>query len=212
MSPRPPQFLVATLLALTSVAPVAAGHPAHEVWLGIGGAASSEKNIFNVASDIKSQPEFVISLGYMHNLDAQKAVGFHFYGGIETTPSFFVSGPSGTQSTTFELSTYNIGARYRQTLFRGRIAPYVFVGASLATGSIESGTTGRLDYTGVSACVGPGAAVSLGKNFMMSAELFGSLGSAKWKERPFANSTDDKFDPSLLGGTVNFSVVWGQKQ
>ena len=202
----------AAVLALMLASPGLADYPVHEIWIGGGGASSSESSIFNVPSDLKFKPEAVFSLGYMHNYDERRAMGFHIYGASETTPDVALIGPSGLTTTTFDLYTYNFGVRYRQTFLRGGISPYAFVGASFASGSVESKATGGLNSSGFSVCLGPGAAVALGRSFMLSADLFGSFGSAKWKEKPFANSTSDKFDPSLIGGTLNISFVWGSNQ
>ena len=203
---------VATVICAAGAPNATAAYPAHEVWFGIGGGSSPEKRIFNVPSDLQSSPDAVISFGYMKNLDGRKAIGIHLYGGSETTPAVTLTGPSGTISTGFDLNTFNLGVRYRHTFLRGGIAPYGFMGASAAYGSVESPATGTLVYKGFSGCLGPGAAVELGRRFMLSAELFASFGSAQWNTRPFANSSDDAFDPSLLGGTLNISLVWGRRE
>ncbi len=94
--------------------------PAHEVWLGIGGAAAFEKDIFNVPSDIESSPDLAISLGYLHNLDERSAVGFHIYGTTEETPTVYVVDAFGNiVATSFTLDTFNIGMRGRRTFSRG---------------------------------------------------------------------------------------------
>ena len=58
--------------------------PGHEVWLGLGGASSFEKHVFNVPDDLKSAPDLAITFGYMYNLDPRWAVGVHVYGTSET--------------------------------------------------------------------------------------------------------------------------------
>src|SRR5262249_5720509 len=113
-------------------------------------------------------------------------------------------------NTTFDLYTYNMGVRYRHTIMRGRLSPYAFVGASWAFGSVEASITGSLKYTGFSACVGPGATLALGQHLLVSAELFGSFGTANWEQKPFSNSTGDEFNPGLVGGTVNVGIAWGR--
>ena len=207
---------VASCVLLLAPAPAAfaavagTGLPAHEVWFGLGGASSPEKDIFNVPNDLESKPELVLNLSYMHNLDAQKAFGIHLYGATETTPTVTVVDESGSpQNTTFDLYTYNLGVRYRHTFMRGSLSPYAFVGAGWAFGTVEASITGSLKYTGFSACVGPGAVYAFGGNFRVSAELFGSFGSATWEQKPFGNSTGDEFNPGLLGGTLNLGLAWG---
>lgn len=202
---------VCLLVSAIGAGPAAANYPGHEVWIGVGGGASFEKSIFNVPDDIKSTPELVLSLGYMKNLNERSAVGFHIYGGTETTPEVTLVGPGGTQRVKFELNTYNIGFRYRHTFSRGGISPYAFVGASWANGIIDSAPTGQLEYNGISTVAGPGASVSLGRHFLLTAEGIGSFGVANWESAPFDNSTGKEFNPSLAGGTLNLSFVWGRQ-
>ena len=205
--------LVALAVALAvSAAPLpcaAANLPGHEIWLGAGGAASFEKDIFNVSGDLSSTPDAAISMGYYMNLDARRAIGFHIYGGAETTPAVVLQGPSGTMLTAFDLYTYNLGPRYRYTFARGGIAPYLFAGMSWAFGDVESSTTGALNYKGFSVCAGSGAGVALGRHFMLSLEGIGSFGMANWETQPFLNSSGKKFNPSIAAATLNLSFVWG---
>ena len=186
--------------------------PAHEIWLGAGGAASFEKDVFNVVADFESSPEAAYSLVYLANLNARLAVGLHIYGGSETSPEFLIQDQSGvTQLVKLDLNTFNFGARGRYTFTRATLSPYVLAGLSLAGGSIDSKVSGELTYTGVSACVGAGAGIGLGRHFMLSAEGFGSFGTANWKQPPFGNSSGKEFNPSIAGGTINLGFVWGTK-
>jgi len=195
-----------------NASPASAAFPGHEVWIGFGGAASGEKNIFNTPTDLESSPDVVTNIMYTRNFDATKALGLHFYGGTETTDKVTLTSSSGTVDTEFDLNTFNIGARYRHTFSRGTISPYLFGGASYAFGSIQSSPTGELNFTGVSGVVGPGASLRLGKNFLLSAELFASFGTATWEQAPFTNSSGDEFDPSLYGGTINIGFGWGWQE
>src|SRR5262245_58666549 len=90
------------LLLATPAAGTAADFPRHEVWFGLGGASSPEKDIFNTPSDLESSPELLMSFGYTMNLDAQKAVAFHIYGATETTPTVTLTGGSGSVNTQFD--------------------------------------------------------------------------------------------------------------
>ena len=129
-------LLAPTPAAFAAVA--GTGLPAHEVWFGLGGASSPEKDIFNVPNDLESKPELVLNLSYMRNLDAQKAFGIYLYGATETTPTVTVVDESGSpQNTTFDLYTYNLGVRYRHTFMRGSLSPYAFVGAGWAFGKVD---------------------------------------------------------------------------
>ena len=199
------------LIATTCAARAATDYPRHEVWLGFGGAAAFEKSVFNIPNDIASTPDVAINLGYTLNLDARRAVGFYMYGGSEATPSILLQTSAGSRPASFDLNTYNLGVRYRHVFVRGALVPYVFVGGSLVAGGASEAQFGNLSCTGVSACAGPGASMRLGRNFMLSAEGIGSFGVATWERAPFASSSGKNFNPSLVGGTVNLSVVWGTK-
>lgn len=199
------------LSSALGAAPSASDYPEQEVWFGVGGAGSFEKNIFNVPNAIASTPDVVSSLGYIVNLDARRAVGFQLGVSGETVPSFVSPGPGGSPLGPFDLSLGNLGMRYRHTFSRATLSPYLFVGAGWAVGSLESSATGSLDYSGISVCAGPGASVRLGRHFMISAEGIGSFGWAKWNTQPLPTSSGRQFNPSLVGGTVNLSFVWGDK-
>ncbi len=203
-----------TLLAASSASAAvtrAADVPRHEISLGFGWAGSFEKSIFNVSPDIASTPEMAMSLSYLFDLDSHWAVGLHVYGTDETTAELAIEDPGGfTHLTSFDLFTSNFGVRARYTVLRGTITPYVYAGASLASGSIESRSTGTLDYSGWSFCAGPGASLALGRSWRAGLEGFVSMGRANWKDMPFVNSSSRDFDPSIAGVLLNFSVVWGR--
>jgi hypothetical protein len=197
------------MLALSWGASEAADHPKNEVWLGFGGASSLEKSVFNVPNDIASVPEAAVSLGFLRNLNARHAIGFHLYGAYETTPEIAFQGASGSQLVRFELGTTNVGVRYRYAFARRALVPYLFAGANLVGVSIQSDATGEIGAYGASGCIGPGLGVRLGRHFMLSAEGVASFGNASWEKPPAPNSSSTDYDPSLLGGTVNLSYVWG---
>jgi hypothetical protein len=171
-----------------------------------------EQDIFNVPGDLASEPEMLISFGYLFNIDERDAVGFSVYGGTETTPAVMLLLPGGTTAVpiSFELDTYNTGVRLRHTFSRAKFAPYVWVGLNVATGVIDNPQTGQLEYSGVSAGVGPGVLVALGRHFSLALEGIASFGTANWKTQPFANSSGREFNPGLLGATANVAFSWGR--
>jgi hypothetical protein len=203
------RFAVWVMLALSAGASEAADPPKYELWLGFGGAGSPEKSVFNVPNDIASVPEAAVSLGFLRNLNARSAIGLHLYGAAETTPEIPFQGASGSQPVRFDLATGNVGVRYRYAFARRNLVPYLFAGANLVGATIQSSATGEIGGYGASACIGPGLGVRLGRHFMLSAEGIASFGNANWEKLPASNSSSTKFDPSLLAGTVNLSVVWG---
>jgi hypothetical protein len=186
--------------------------PRHEVWLGFGGGASPEKTIFNVPDDLASQPELLIGFGYLYNIDASDAVGFHVYGGTETLPEVAVLPPGATAPVpfAFDLDTYNIGLRVRHTFTRKRLSPYFWAGVNVAQGTISNPGTNDLDYSGYSVGVGPGVLMQLGPHFSLSVEGVASFGAAKWKIEPFSNSANRDFNPGLLGVVANMGFGWGR--
>jgi hypothetical protein len=78
------------------------------------------------------------------------------------------------------------------------------VGFSLTGSAIAENGGG-----GVSACVGPGVGIPLGRHFMLSAEGIASFGTARWEKLPVSSATSRTFDPSILAGTINLNYVWG---
>jgi len=201
------RLAVCVILALSWTSVQAADHPQNEIWLGFGGASSSEKSVFNVPNDIASVPEGAVSLGFLHNLNARHAIGFHLYGAFENTPEIMFQGAS--QSARFDLTSSNFGMRYRYAFAHRTLVPYLFAGANAVGASVQSSATAEVFAYGVSGCVGPGLGVRLGRHFMLSAEGVASFGKARWEKLPAANSSSTDFDPSLLAGTINLSVVWG---
>lgn len=204
---RSSALVLCALVSAFGSARAADDYPKHEVWFGAGGAYSFERNIFNVPNGIASTPEVFISLGYIRNLSARRAVGIHILGGFETTP-VVLPGAGASPVGPFDLAQGSLGMRYRYTFSRGSPSPYLFVGSNWANGGIES-RTGTLDYNGFSMSAGPGASVRMGRHFLLSAEGVGSFGRARWKTKPLPTSTGREFNPSLVGGTVNLSFVWG---
>jgi len=209
------RFTTMLVLGLMEFAPgvglAAANDPKHEVWFGYGGAAAFEKSVFDIPNDVASTPDMMISLGYLMNLDAKWAFGLHLYGGSELLPPVLVQTPSGSQFTEFELNTYNVGMRFRRSFARGAFAPYAFVGFSLVAGGTSGGGMSDHLFTGISACAGPGLSFRFWRNFMLSAEGIGSIGSATWETPALASSSGTKFNPSLAGFTLNLRAVWGTR-
>jgi hypothetical protein len=203
------RLAVWVMLALSSGASEAADSPKYEVWFGFGGASSPEKSVFNVPNDIASVPEAAVSFGFLRNLNARSAIGLHLYGASETTPEIPFQGASGSQPARFDVTTANLGVRYRYAFANRNLVPYLFAGANLVGTTIESSATGEIGGYGASGCIGPGLGVRLGRHFMLSAEGIASFGNANWEKLPAPNSSSMKFDPSLLAGTVNLSVAWG---
>jgi len=188
--------------------------PRHEIWVGFGGGTSPEKSVFNVPDDLASEPEVLISFGYLYNINAGDAVGFHVYGGSETLPAVSVLPPGATTPVpyAFDLDTYNFGVRLRHTFTRKTVSPYIWAGVSVANGTLSNADTGDLDYSGYSVVAGPGVLIQIGRKFLMSVEGIASFGGANWKTDPFANSESRDFNPSLLGATANLSFGWGSTQ
>ena len=206
-----PFTLAISFLASAPGAARAAGDVrAHEFWFGGGGAKGFDRAIFNVPDDIRSTPDGVYTMGYMHNVDAHRAIGFCVYGTTETTPTVLLADTAGFYPTKFDLNTYNFGMRGRYTFTRETVVPSVSGGVNLAWGSVESKKTGELTYSGVSLYLGSQLGLPLGRRFMLSAELFGSFGFAKWKRKPFLNSGSDGFNPSIAGIAFDVSYLWGK--
>ncbi len=184
--------------------------PRHEVWLGMGSARSSEAHVFNTADDVPSNPESALGFGYWCNLDPHLAVGLNVYGTTEVSPEVSVVDAAGQPvATTFDLNTYNYGARVRWTFFRGSFAPYAYVGLNVADGIAESDAIAPLEYRGRSACYGFGATVAFARSFRLAVETVTSSGTARWSQ-PLAGSTSATIDPSFTGALVHVGFAWGE--
>lgn len=178
----------------------------HELCFGLGYATSSEKDPVNIADDAKLSPGFGINLAYRYHVTELMSLGLHMYGYQAKTPEYVVLDPQGNRRTvSFSLSSINFGVQGRYAFVRSTVMPYIFAVLNLAFGTIQEEQTGTLGYSGVSAGGGLGASVFLSDRIALSLEGVASFGSARWKQKPFLNSTGTDFNPVMIGVFVNFS-------
>ena len=183
----------------------------YQLSFGLGTATSFEKNIMNVTSDVGIEPGILVHLAFYQNLSETFALGCRIYGYAETLPEFWVSTQGGTPTTTkFDFTAADIGLEGRYYFRRESVQPFVFGLLNLCSGSIESSELGKLNSRCLSVGLGGGGNILLSENWLLTLELFATLGSAKWEKKPFTNSTGDELNPGLLGMFLNVSYCFGE--
>ena len=183
----------------------------YELTIGIGIAYSPEKDIFNIPNDSKVSPDMAISIAFAQNINKQTCIGGHIYGYTEMTPKYSLILDDGTISTTkFELNTFNIGGHWRWLFSTGTIQPYSKLILNYANGELSSKKAGDLEYHGISLAVDLGSRVFISEHFTIALELLGSFGFAAWKEKPFLNSKNKDFNPSMVAILINVSYLFSE--
>lgn len=181
-----------------------------QVTLGLGQALSFEKDVFNVPSDVKGSPDLGANIGFYRHLSPTFAAGLQIYVTVQEIPGFAVTDNSGmTRIVTFDLSNVSVAAHGRWIFSRESIKPYAFGLICLTSSTVESKETGELSAGGFGAGVGGGIEVPFSSSFSFSIEAILVLGTAKWKQRPFLNSSSDAYNPSIAGLSLNLSYHWG---
>jgi len=181
----------------------------HEVCFGLGPAIAFENDLLNVPGEEKVKPDIGISLAYRYYMTEEFAFGLHMFGYTAKTPPYDVVDNSGTtKNASFTFGALNLGIQGRYMPIRGTVMPYLFVTLSAALGSVEDPATGTLQYYGVTFGGGLGVAFFLSTHVALSIEGSGVYGTAKWKQKPFQNSTSDDLNPSMLGLFASVSYCW----
>jgi hypothetical protein len=181
----------------------------HEACFGLGPAIAFEDDLLNVPGEEKVKPDIGISLAYRYYVSEEFAFGLHMFGYTAKTPPYDVVDKSGTSKTaSFTFGALNVGIQGRYMPIRGTVTPYLFATLSAALGSVDDPGTGTLQYYGVTFGGGLGVAFFLSSHVALSVEGSGVYGTAKWKEKPFQNSTSDDLNPSMIGLFVSVSYCW----
>jgi len=181
----------------------------HELFFGLGNGASFEGDVFNVPNDVDGSPDLAINFGYNYNINNQWALGLHIYGFAKTFDYLVGDQFGNVYKINFTLDTYNTGAKLKYYFKRGKFQPYSFFVLSLASGSAKS-DSGKISYSGFSTGGGFGALYQFTTHFGMSADGILSIGTAKWKQKPFINSSSNDFNPGLFTFLINVLFLWGK--
>ena len=184
--------------------------PRFEVSLGAGNVHAFEKSLFNLPDDAASTPDALMDFRLRENVTRHFAYGFHVYGTTERTPSFFTQDLSGgvLHVQRYRLSIFHVGADVRWLLLPPPLQPYVEAGVSYVSGSLEDGSREVLRSGGVSVGGGPGVQYVLSRHWAAGAQGLFAAGSAKWRDRPFLNSSSRDYDPGIAGGEGFVTFRW----
>ena len=175
--------------------------PVFEISLGAGNADAAENSLFNLPDDAPSRPDVLLDLRVRQNVTRHFAYGFHAYGTTERTPSFFTqnTGGSVTAVQRYRLTVFQVGADVRWLFLPPPLQPYVEVGASYVSGSLEDDNREVLRSGGGSFGGGPGLQYVISRHWAAGAQGLFAVGSAKWRQRPFLNSSGRDYDPGIAG-------------
>ncbi|MBI5476348.1 MAG: hypothetical protein HY964_06395 [Ignavibacteriales bacterium] len=177
----------------------------HEVSLGLGAANSFENSMFNLDEDTKTGTNFALTLDYFYNFDERYAIGISIYGFSKTVNDFWIITSGSPKKVSLDFLALNLSAVGRYTFTRGTVEPYAIAQLSYSSGSLENNDLGKLNLNGVSVGVGGGVGLPLSESFAVTTEVIASFGTAKWKEKPFLNSGNTDYNPSLVAGFVKIS-------
>ncbi len=183
----------------------------HEVSFGVGVAFPFEKDPLNIAGEEKVPPCTAISFLYRYHINTRFSAGLQLVGYTWKTPPYIVeSSESITQNLSFTLVSVDFGVHVRYAFLDGPLRPYTYVMINYVGGSVENGQTGTLNQSGFAVGGGVGITWMVIDAFGLSFEGLGNFGSAKWKQKPFSNSTGSDYDPSMVALLISASYYWGE--
>ncbi|MCK9425321.1 MAG: outer membrane beta-barrel protein [Ignavibacteriaceae bacterium] len=182
-----------------------------EVSVGFGSGTAFENDIFKTEIEkVKASPEAIINFAMHYIIDPNLSFGFLLEGYTQTVGDVAVTLPSGElKNETFDLACINIGVDGRWTFSRGSFEPYGFASINLVNGTLQNNFLGNLSMTGVSIGGGLGTKLNFSQHWAVAIEAIGFLGTAKWKQKVFTNSTGTSFNPSHAGLTLAIVYRWG---
>ena len=184
----------------------------HELTLGGGYIYGFEKDIFNISDDDGINSAAGLNLNYCYSFSSELSAGVRLFGYIKSLPGYNVINQSGiSEEVDFVMKMFNYFGEFRYTFKRGSIEPYCFISGGAALGTV-TGNNEKLKASGFSIGAGAGIKIDLGNKIKFSAELIGTLGSAKWESRPFINSSGDKYNPSMFCIFIGISQYIGSPQ
>jgi hypothetical protein len=178
----------------------------HEVSLGVGVHFPVEESPLNVSGEEPLPSSFIGNGAYRVYLTELVAVGIR--GSLTTTKlkEYLVqkNNSSTIEKVNFNLNTYNVGLESQIYLSsRGQVRPYLTFQILYCENSLTESNYGELKNQGYLAGGGIGVRVKISDRVFLSAEGFGLFGSAKWKLKPFGNSSGVVFNPSSYRALFN---------
>jgi len=182
----------------------------YEFSFGLGTGIAFETDVFKTdAEKVKAEPSPLINMALHYTIDENLSFGFLLEGYAQTISNIPVIIKGVSKLAKFDLSVNNIGLDVRWTFSRGKFEPYGFVAVNLVTGSLQNDDLGNLKMNGMSFGGGLGTKLNLSEHWAASIEAVGFIGTAKWKEKVFTNSTGTNFNPGHAGFTIGVVCRWG---
>lgn len=183
-----------------------------EVSFGFGYANGFEKHVFNVPSDVAVNSATGINLNYCYYFNSNMAAGIRLIGYYKELPDYILTDPEGNmKKVKYKLFNSAADGEFRYVFSRGEVEPYGFLLIGLSEGNVSE-EDDELSFNGFNAGFGAGYKIAIGNNWRLSIEAFGIFGTSNWEEKPFLNSSDNDFNPSMAGILLNVSYVFGKKK
>jgi hypothetical protein len=181
-----------------------------EVSFGVGFANGTEKHVFNIPNDEAVNSVLGLNLNNCYFFDNAMGIGFRFVGYYKKLQELTLTDLHGNQKRVkYDLVNLAADGEFKCIFTQGKIKPYGFFLMGYSTGSISSGDD-KLYFSGLNAGIGAGLRIPIDRNWGISVEIFGIMGTAEWEEKPFLNSKGVDFNPSMVGILLNLSHVFGR--
>jgi len=177
---------------------------------GVGTGVAFEKDLFQTGiSEVKVSPEILMNFTMHYATSEHLAFGIFIEGftqSIKDIPVILQSGQ--TKSEVFDLTCSLMGLDARWIFSPGIIQPYCYGAFSMVAGTLKNSDMGNLRCTGFAVGAGAGLSYFFAEHWALVIEGYGHVGSAKWKQKVFTNSTGTSLNPSHAGGTLGISYTW----
>jgi len=181
-----------------------------EVSFGVGFATGIEKHVFNAPYDDEAVNSALgLNLNNCYFFNNSMGIGFRFIGYYKKLHELTLTDPHGNQTKVkYDLVNLAVDGEFKWIFNQGKIEPYGFLLMGLSAGSIIDGDD-ELYFSGLNAGIGAGLRIPIDRDWGISVEIFGILGTAEWDEKPFLNSRGVDFNPSTVGILLNLSHMFG---
>lgn len=183
---------------------------ANEVSIGLGAAFPAEKDPFNIPGEPRIPTSPGINLGYRRYIQERVALGVRLYGYYNKLSNYFVTFPNSSTPVQADFTINTITIAFEGTMLFGRrpLQPYAFLMLGYVTGTLENDQAGSLGLNGVAGGGGVGIRAAVSHKVAIALEGMASFGTASWKQKPFTNSSGDKFNPSMFVALATVLIGW----
>ncbi|OIO18457.1 MAG: hypothetical protein COT22_00620 [Ignavibacteria bacterium CG08_land_8_20_14_0_20_37_9] len=183
-----------------------------ELSVEFGSGSALENNMFKTEIDkVQASPELLFNIAMHVIVDAHLSFGFILEGYSQTIRNISVTSPDGQmKNENFDFACNNVGFDGRWTFSKGIFEPYSFLCVNLVSGSLQNSDLGKLLVEGFSLGGGVGTKLNFSESWAVAIEAIGFLGTAKWQQKVFTNSTGTSFNPSSADLTLGMVYRWGE--